>query len=426
MGDRQRQHAVLAFHRRKLVDEAAHRLARGVEHADHAAVPGRHDGPGAAFDGAFHHGEEIVGALRHVDMRIFLEQHQRGRVAQGAFADVAMEIELGAHRNVRPDDPAHAGQKVAFAVVIALGHHGAVHRQQHAVDRHRGPEVGQDLVAEGFVDLLHRPAGGHGEGAQAFDHLPALGLGAAAPHRERRAEHRHVLAVAAFAVEAGLLEKLVAGGDGGEGVGLGAERGGKDLFHGRDLGRDAGPPQDSSRIRSAALLPARIAPVKSAAARVRRGKIKPANGCLRRAAGPAPDRRRRRQRGETVDRPIGRIEIIVHRQRGVENRSDDMRGEAREFAVDRCDDGLLPLLPLGAVGELVESRPVRQPIDADHGNRIRRPSQSGVDGRIVDHGHQRHLGARHGAEKGRAVALVGQGFHPGRQQERRIASKAKR
>src|SRR5256885_9999886 len=41
--DRQRQHAVLALHRRELVDEAAHRLAGGVEDADHAGLEGRQD-----------------------------------------------------------------------------------------------------------------------------------------------------------------------------------------------------------------------------------------------------------------------------------------------------------------------------------------------------------------------------------------------
>ena len=64
MRDRQRQHAVLALHRRELVDEAAHRLARGVEHADHAAIVGRHDGLGTPFDGAFHDVEQIVGVER--------------------------------------------------------------------------------------------------------------------------------------------------------------------------------------------------------------------------------------------------------------------------------------------------------------------------------------------------------------------------
>ena len=143
VGDRQRQHAVLAFHRLQLVDEAAHRLARGVEDADHAAVPGRHHRPGAALDGAFHHGEQVVGALGHVDMRVFLEQHQGGRRRAASVADVAMQVELDADRHVRTDDLADMGQEVAFAVVVALGHHGAVHGQEHAVDRQGGLQVGQ-------------------------------------------------------------------------------------------------------------------------------------------------------------------------------------------------------------------------------------------------------------------------------------------
>ncbi len=85
------EHAVLAFHRGELVDEAAHRLARGVEHADHAAIPRGHHRPGSALDRAFHHGEQVVARSDHVDVRIFLEQHQHGaRRAEGAGADVAM------------------------------------------------------------------------------------------------------------------------------------------------------------------------------------------------------------------------------------------------------------------------------------------------------------------------------------------------
>jgi hypothetical protein len=164
-------------------------------------------------------------------VRIFLEQHQHGGVAQRALADIAMQVELDPDRHVAADHLADMGEQVAFAVVVALGHHGAVHGEEHRVDRHGGPEVGNDLVAEGLVDLLHRLAGRHGEGAQALDDLPALGLAALAPHGERRAEHRHVLAIAPFAVEAGLLEELMAGRDGSEGVGLGAKAGGEDLFH---------------------------------------------------------------------------------------------------------------------------------------------------------------------------------------------------
>ena len=62
-------------------------------------------------------------------------------------------------------DVADMGQEIAFAVVVALGDHGAVAGQEHGIDRHGGLEVVDDLVAEALVDLLHRPASGLGEGA---------------------------------------------------------------------------------------------------------------------------------------------------------------------------------------------------------------------------------------------------------------------
>jgi hypothetical protein len=147
------------------------------------------------------------------------------------MADVAMEVEFDADWNHRTHDLAHMRQQVAFAVVVAFGHHGAVHGEEHAVDRQRRLEIGHDLVTEGLIDLLHCPAGGLGEGAEAFNHLPTLGLGPAAPDGERRAEHRHVRAVAALAEKAGLLEQTLAGRDRREGIGLSAEAGRKDLFH---------------------------------------------------------------------------------------------------------------------------------------------------------------------------------------------------
>ena len=78
------------------------------------AVPRRHHRLGAALDGAFHHVEQVVGALRHVDMRVFLEQHQGGGVAQGALADVAMQVELDADRHVRARRPCGHGPGCRF------------------------------------------------------------------------------------------------------------------------------------------------------------------------------------------------------------------------------------------------------------------------------------------------------------------------
>ena len=70
------------------------------------------------------------------------EQNQRRGVAQGAGTDVAVEIELDADRHIRPDHPTDMGEHIAFAVVVAPGHHRAIAwRKQHGVDRHRCPKI---------------------------------------------------------------------------------------------------------------------------------------------------------------------------------------------------------------------------------------------------------------------------------------------
>ena len=202
-----------------------------MKHTDHPAIERRHDGLGAALDGAFQDGEQVLRAVRHVDVGILLEQNQRRGIAHRALADIAVQVELDTHRDVGADHLAHVGEQVAFAIVVALGDHRAVAGQEHGIDRHRCLEIGDDLVAETLIDLFHRLAGRHGEGAQALDDLPAFGLGALAPDGERRTEHRHILAVAGLAEQAGVLEELMTSGNGGECVGLGAQARGEDLFH---------------------------------------------------------------------------------------------------------------------------------------------------------------------------------------------------
>jgi hypothetical protein len=49
---------------------------------------------------------------------------------------MAMQIELGSDRNAFADNGADALQNVSFAVVIALGSHGAMQRQNHHVHGH--------------------------------------------------------------------------------------------------------------------------------------------------------------------------------------------------------------------------------------------------------------------------------------------------
>ena len=65
-----------------------------------------------------------------------------------AARQVAMRIQLGAQHHAGADDLAHAHQQVAFAVVVAVGHHRAVQGQHHHVDRHRLPQVVQQFGAK--------------------------------------------------------------------------------------------------------------------------------------------------------------------------------------------------------------------------------------------------------------------------------------
>src|SRR4029079_8091250 len=96
------------------------------------------------------------------------------------------------------------------------------------------------------------------------------------------------------------------------------------------------------------------------AARVRRRQIESANGRPRRAPDAAPDRAGWRERAEAVDRTAGRIEVVVHRQRRVEDRGNDVRSETGKLTINRGHDGSLPLLSFGVAVGLVEVDPVGQ------------------------------------------------------------------
>ncbi|KAG1391869.1 hypothetical protein G6F59_014769 [Rhizopus arrhizus] len=66
---------------------------------------------------------------------------------------MAVRIQLGADDGVGADDCAGAAQKVAFAVVIAVGHHGAVQAEQGDIHLARAAQVFKQLVAQRFVGV---------------------------------------------------------------------------------------------------------------------------------------------------------------------------------------------------------------------------------------------------------------------------------
>ncbi|MCY1538604.1 hypothetical protein D9M68_741560 [compost metagenome] len=59
-------------------------------------------------------------------MGILLEQHQHGGLLHHQRGEVRMRIQFRAHHDIRPHDLAHAAQDVAFAIIVAVGHHCAV------------------------------------------------------------------------------------------------------------------------------------------------------------------------------------------------------------------------------------------------------------------------------------------------------------
>ncbi len=177
VAQRHREHAGLPLGRLHAAHEAGHRLARRVPQAHHAAVEHGRRRPHPALRGVEHDPQQLAHAGHGIDVRILLVGHDRVSRAPHQLGEVAVQVELDADRHAGPDDLAHAGQQIAFAIGIAVGHHRAVQDQEQAVDRpggERRAQVGQDLVAQRFVDGAHRHAAGHGEGADALDQLMAL------------------------------------------------------------------------------------------------------------------------------------------------------------------------------------------------------------------------------------------------------------
>ena len=130
-----------------------------------------------------------------------------------------------------PTIPRTRASRIALAVLIALRGHGAVHGQEHDIDRHRRAEVVQYLVAKTLIDPAHGEARRLGERREAFHDLALALLRGLAPDMQRQAESGGGMPGGVPAEKHGVLEGLHAGRHGREGVGLGPEAGDKD-FHG--------------------------------------------------------------------------------------------------------------------------------------------------------------------------------------------------
>ena len=111
-----------------------------------------------------HQGEEVFGAVDDVGVGEFLVEDGDVGQADALEGEVAVRVELDADDAGGAYDVAHALDDVAFDVVIAVGDHGAVQAQEHAVEREGLAELAENFVAHGFVVGAIGGAGGRGGG----------------------------------------------------------------------------------------------------------------------------------------------------------------------------------------------------------------------------------------------------------------------
>ena len=224
MAERDREHAVPALERAHPGDEASRRLARGVDGRDHPAVERGHHRPHRAAGGAQREVEELLGALVGVGVRVLLVEHQEVARRQHLPGEMAVRVELGADHDGRADQGADAREQVALAVVVAVGDHRAMQRQQHDLDRECRPQLVEQPVAERLPGVARGRAGRRGEGGEALDHGEAIAGRPPARGDQRPGEEARLLGMAAGRKPEVLLETAEPGRDRREAVGLRAER----------------------------------------------------------------------------------------------------------------------------------------------------------------------------------------------------------
>ena len=168
-----RKEPVVAFHCQKIIDQAAERLIWREIETDHAAVKEGHCRPGFPFGRVGDDIEQIGGAICDIGVRVLLiEDNGIGRVDH-RLGHIAVKVELDADLDIRPDNPAYALDDVGLAVVVAVGHHGAVQAKQDDVDGQCLLQTFEEFISEAFVSGAGCYASGLCPGVKAEDIFPA-------------------------------------------------------------------------------------------------------------------------------------------------------------------------------------------------------------------------------------------------------------
>ena len=205
--DRGGEHAGPGLRRARRPDGVPHRAGHAGVHAqgvgEHRRVDEGASGAQPFVEHAPDDGRDAVPGLGHVHVRIGLEARQRVALGHHARRDVAVEVEGDAQRHVRREGP-DAGEELAFAVVVALGHHRPVQVEEDGVaagaDRveDRGGERLEGVVRHGAARVGVRRHGHRDaraarfrepdEGAERRGGVPPRRQGRVAPERAEGGE----------------------------------------------------------------------------------------------------------------------------------------------------------------------------------------------------------------------------------------------
>ena len=227
MDNRGGEDAVLAFQRHQTVDEGAHRLAAGRIDGDHAAIEGRNDRLDLAPQRAQRQLDDMFAALLEVRMRKFEEGGHDIETGDAQHRQMAMRVEFGGDQHIRPDQGPNLRQQVAFGIVIALGNHRAMQAEHYGIDRHRRPQLVEDLVAQHLIGAALDETGGLRPAGSTFDDGKAFRARPAPQDRhDRGAERRRFRMLARPGIER-RLEGVQIRRNGGECVGFGRKRRGE-------------------------------------------------------------------------------------------------------------------------------------------------------------------------------------------------------
>ena len=73
--------------------------------------------------------------IGHIDVRIGAESRQHIHRVHKLFRDIAMQVQCGGNRHIRPHQCAHLTGDLALPVIVMRRHHRAVQVQKHTIQR---------------------------------------------------------------------------------------------------------------------------------------------------------------------------------------------------------------------------------------------------------------------------------------------------